>query len=215
MPPATYRGEMDDLKAYLQLSETIPGWTRDDEAMALALAAYQLPADAVIVEVGTFLGSGAVLLAGARKLRGSGKVHCVDPFNGSGDPFSVPHYDGIIRSLGQRPQRALFDENMERVGLTEWIVAHQGTAQEIAVGWTSPIDLLFLDGDQSPAGAKASFEAFSPSLKSGGVLALHNSSPRKYEAEHDGYYLLAVQELKAPHYTDIRLVGSTTFGRKA
>jgi hypothetical protein len=30
-----------------------------------------------------------VLLAGARTLRGSGTVHCVDPFDGLGDAFSV------------------------------------------------------------------------------------------------------------------------------
>ncbi len=182
--------------------------------MALAETAYQLPTDTVIVEVGTFLGSGAVLLAGARKLRGSGKVHCVDPFNGSGDAFSVPHYDRIVRSLGQRSQRALFDENMQRMGLSEWIVVHQGTAREIAAGWSSLIDLLFLDGDQSPAGARGGFDAFSPWLKPGGILALHNSSPRIYEPDHDGYYRLAVQELKEPNYTDVRVVGSTTFGRK-
>ena len=77
------------LDGCLRQSQAIPGWTRDAEAVALAKLAYRLPRNAVIVEIGSFLGSGAVLLAGARKLRGSGRVHCVDPFNGSGDSYSV------------------------------------------------------------------------------------------------------------------------------
>ena len=37
-------------------------------------------------------------LAGSRKLKGSGHVHCVDPFAATGDAFSVPIYQ---RSLGR------------------------------------------------------------------------------------------------------------------
>jgi hypothetical protein len=52
-------------------------------------------------------------------------------------------------------------------------------------------------------------------LKPGGVIALHNSAPRNYEAEHDGYYLITVEEIKPPRYIDQHLVCSTTFARKS
>jgi predicted O-methyltransferase YrrM len=206
---------MTDLAGFMRMAAKIPGWTRDDEAGALARVAYDLPPDAVIVEIGSFLGASCVLLAGARKLRGSGKVHCVDPFDLSGDRVSIPHYGAIIMAFGGRPPRELFDENIGDAGLADWVEVHQGRAQEMAVGWSAPIDLLFLDGDQSPAGARAAFEAWSPWLKQGGVIALHNSNPRDYAQEHDGHYRIVVREIRPPRYVDRRVIGTTTFARKA
>jgi predicted O-methyltransferase YrrM len=212
---------MNDLDAVLRLSEKIPGWTRAEEAVALARLAHGLAPDAVIVEIGSFFGSGAVLLAGACKLRGSGKVpgeakvHCVDPFDGSGDAFSVPHYSAIIANYGTRPLRELFDENIRDAGLSEWVVTHQGRAEAVAAEWSTPIDLLFLDGDQSPVGARSAFEAWAPWLRPGGMIALHNSNPRHYDAEHDGNYRLVLEEIQPPRYVDQQVVGSITFGRRA
>lgn len=206
---------MDDLAAYLSLSETIPGWTRYEEAKALARMAHALEGDAVIVEIGSFFGSSTVFLAGSRKLRGAGKVHCVDPFDGSGDSFSVPHYNAIILAFGARPPREHFERNIRTAGLSDWVEVHQGTAEEIATGWTAAIDLLILDGDQSPAGVRAAYEGWSPWLKVGGMIALHNSSPREYGPEHDGHYRIATEEIQAPRYLERHLIGSITFARKA
>ena len=95
--PATYplsllydRWRWGPLGTYIARSRRIPSWTRGTEAVALARASESLPNGAVIVEIGAFLGCSAVLLAGARKLRGSGKVPCIDPFDASGDAISVP-----------------------------------------------------------------------------------------------------------------------------
>jgi len=63
-----------EMKIYLDLAASVPGWRRSDEAAALFTSAYSLPADAVIVEIGAFFGRSSILLAGARKLRGSGKI---------------------------------------------------------------------------------------------------------------------------------------------
>jgi predicted O-methyltransferase YrrM len=208
-------GAVNDLASYLKLSETIPGWTRNDEAYALARMAHSIEGDAVIVEIGTFLGSSTVFLAGSRKLRGSGRVYCVDPFDGSGDSFSIPHYREIITASGARSPLEQFEKNLRSVGLSNWVEVHQGTAEQIAPSWTTPIDLLVLDGDQSPAGARAAYECWSPWLKPGGVIALHNSNPRAYAAEHDGHYLVATEEIHPPSYFDRHLVGSFTFARKA
>ena len=80
---------------YVWQSRRVLGWTRGAEAVALARHAYALPRGATVVEVGSFLGCSTVLLAGARKLRGSGRVHAVDPFDASGDAYSVPYYRAI------------------------------------------------------------------------------------------------------------------------
>ena len=75
-------------------------------------------------------------------------------------------------------------------------------------------DLLFLDGDQSRAGAREAYDAWARFLKPGGVIALHNSRPENQTFDHDGYRCLAEQKIKAPDYRDIKLVRSTTFATK-
>lgn len=204
-----------DLEAYIRRSAQIPGWTRGIESKTLADRAHALPDGARVVELGAFLGSGSVLLAGARKLQGSGIVHCIDPFDASGDDFSVPYYQAILGNGSGRSQRFQFEDNIHRAGLKDWIRVHQGTAEGIATLWSKPIDLLFVDGDQSPSGARCAYLAWAPWLKIGGILALHNSRPTEQEDGHDGHWRVAQEFVGSPDYTDIRLIGTTTFATRA
>ena len=212
--PPVSKQLLGELQLYLGLSERIPGWTRGSEAEALGQAALELPPDAEIVEIGSFLGCASVILAGASRIRGSGRLHCVDPFDASGDDFSVPHYAAILLALAGRTQKEHFEENVSSAGLSDWIVIHQGRAAEVATAWRTPIDMLFLDGDQSPAGARLAYEGWAPWLKPGGIIALHNSANREYQAGHEGHRRLVVRELLTPRYRDVRSVGSTTFALK-
>jgi MMP 1-O-methyltransferase len=205
---------MESLARYLRISEQLPGWIRGEEAAGLALTSLSLSGRPIIVQIGTFFGSAAVLLAGARQLRGSGIIHCVDPFDCSGDDFSVPHYRRLLTEAGGGSLRAHFERNIRSAGLEDWIEVHQGRAEEIARGWAVPIDMLALGGDQSPAGARAAYESWSPFLKRGGTIAIHNSSPREYDPTHDGNRRIVIEEIVPPMYTDIRLVVHTTFARR-
>jgi len=202
------------LGRYLKMSHGILGWTRLEEAEALASLSYSLRDDAVIVEVGSFLGAGTILLAGPRELRRSGKVHCVDPFDCSGDSFSAPQYRQILARLGGGSLRERFDENIRLAGLTQRVEVHRGTAGEVAANWNTPIDLLVLDGDHSRRGARLAYESWVPYLKPGGTIAVHNSNDRVYAEDHDGSRRLVVEEILPPQYTDISLIGTTTFARK-
>jgi hypothetical protein len=153
------------------------------------------------------------VLAGARRLAGGGRVHCVDPFDASGESYSSPVYREIAET-DPRPLLRRFQANVARAGLTGWIDIHEGTAEAVARTWTSPIDMLFLDGDQSPAGARLAYERWQPFLKIGGVIALHNSTNRPYAPGHDGHHQIAVTEVRPPQYDEIHGVESTTFARR-
>ena len=201
------------LGKYISLSRKIPGWTRGAEAVALAQASYSLPENAVILENGCFLGCSTVLLAGARKLRGSGRIHCVDPFDASGDSFSTPVYRAISNSLKSSLRRA-FDDNIRRAGLSDWVEVHQGRAHEMAENWTEPLDLLFLDGDQSYEGVQIAYKSWSPFLKPGGMIAVHNSAPGSYQPDHDGSMRLVSETIRHPQYREVQCIGITTFARK-
>jgi hypothetical protein len=194
-------------------SRRVTGWTRGEEAVRLAQVAYDLAENATIVEIGSFLGCSTILLAGARKLRGSGKIHSIDPFDVSGDAFSVPVYEEIL-GAHRTSLRNRFESNLSRAGLTRWVEIHQGCAVNVARTWNSPVHLLFFDGDQSIEGVRAGFDAWSPFLLPGGVLALHNSRPGYRRETHDGHARLAEELVCTPEYGDVEHVGSTTFLRK-
>lgn len=212
--PLNYRLKYGELGKYLAYSCYIPGWVQENEAVSLIKTAYDLPPNPVIVEVGSFVGKSAVLLAGARKLRGDGIVHCIDPFDASGDDYSTPFYLRVAK----RRKMSLedwFAENMQRTGLTAYVKAHKATGQEIGRTWSTPIDMLYLDGDQTPEGARETFDLFIPYLKPGGMLVVHNTAERDYDPGHDGSYRLVKEVVREPEYTDIYQVEMMTFARKA
>jgi MMP 1-O-methyltransferase len=211
--PPYYRLRHGSLGKYLVQARPIKGWTTKPELLALAHAVKMLPANALIVEIGAFLGRSTVVLAGMRKLQGSGKVHCIDPFDASGDSHSVPIYQEIV-SRSRTSQRENFDEYMRRAGVTDWVEVYQGTAESVAATWTEKVDMLFLDGDQSPVGVRSAYERWSPFLKAGGIIAVHNSADRVYQPEHDGSRLLVLETIRAPDYKNIYRIDSTTFATK-
>lgn len=205
----------EELESLLRLSEQIPGWTRGEQAAELARVSFQQGENAVVVEIGSFMGSGTVLLAGARAARGTGRVYTVDRFDCSGDAFSVPHYRRIFDAAGGGSLRSHFEDSIRRARLSPWVEVHQGDASDIAATWVTPIDLLYLDGDQSRAGARAAYDSWSPFLKPGGVIAIHNTNPDNNQVGHDGSRYLVETVIYPPLYSNIRRVGAITFAVRA
>ena len=215
VPPGPKANPADTIGGLLELSETVPSWTRGIDAQTVLDASLALSENPVIVEIGVFLGAGTILLAGARRLRGSGKVHCVDPFDCSGDALSVPFYRDIVTGLGNPDPLDCFEANITRAGLQDWVEPHKGTAVCVATEWTQPVDMLVLDGDQSPEGALAAFEAWEPLLRPGGTIVLRNTRDGEYAQGHDGHRRLAVERIVSGGYESIRQCADTTVARKS
>lgn len=199
----------------VDMAVTVPGWRVGAEAKALAQVAYDMPGDPTIVEVGVFMGRSTILLAGARRLHGGGHVHCVDAFDCSGDDFSVPHYVNELAQIGARSLEAVFRQNIDRFCLGGLVSVHNGASSEIAAGWCAPIDLLVLDADQSPAGAREAFDHWVPFVRQGGMVVVSNSGEREYAPTHDGNYIIAKEQLRVPLFGDVRCVMYATFARKS
>jgi len=202
-----------NLNDYLDLAETIPGWVDRDELSYKAKIVQNLPSDAIIVEIGCFLGRSTVVMAGVRKLIGNGIIHVIDPFDASGDPFSVPFYKLITNKIDQ-PILDEFREDISNAGLDDFIIVHKGTAETIVDKWETPIDFLILDGDQSPTGAKSAYDLWFPFLKSGGYICLHNSGSKIHIPGHDGHRRLFLEKIKPPFFDEIYTEKQTSFARK-
>jgi predicted O-methyltransferase YrrM len=141
-------------------------------------------------------------------------VHCVDPFDCSGDLFSIPYYQRILAEAGGGSLREHFERNIRKAGVGPWVQIHQGRAAEVARNWEVSIDLLYLDGDQSRAGAREAYEALAQFLKPRGVIALHNSRPENREPDHDGHRWLVEEKIAVPYFENVRLLRTTTFAIK-
>ena len=201
------------LGRYIWLSRRIPGWARGAGVIELAMVSGRLEPSPVIVEIGSFLGGTAVLLAGARKLKRSGRVHCVDPFEPVGDAFSVPIYQKIADSLGMSI-RQRFEKNIRSAGLQDWVTIHQMTSVEAARQWQDPIDLVYLDGDQTPEGAREAYLNWSAFLRPGAILAIGASADGPNEPGHDGQMRIIREFLHPPEYEDVHCLEGVTFARK-
>jgi hypothetical protein len=123
---------------YVWHSRRLQGWVRGREAVELAKASERLTATPTVVEIGSFLGCSTVLLAGPCKMRGSGRVHCIDPFAASGDAFSEPIYQEIADSLGV-PLRQRFERNIRRAGLSPGGSRSMGRADRSALSRRRPV----------------------------------------------------------------------------
>jgi MMP 1-O-methyltransferase len=208
-------------RAAMQFSDVIdsamriPAWTQPRELDALALTAMECGSDAVIVEVGAFMGRATSVLASTRLAIGGGKVHVVDPFDGSGDEYSLPHYRALLKESGNSDLYEVFERNLRARGLGDFVQVHRCTGQEAARLWSTPVDLLLLDADQSVFEAQRLYDAWAHFLKAGGTVVLFNTADRTYAHDHDGYRRIAAQRLLPPLYENIRRVESLTFATKS
>ena len=206
--------KVSGLESVVEAAGSIPGWIVPPATREVAIASYKLPENPTIVEVGAFMGRSTALLAGARRLRGSGVVHAIDPFDCSGDGFSISHYEDLLKASGARTLEEAFRSNMRRLGLENVVEVYTGTSSEVVANWTRQIDLLLLDGDQTPHVQRRSYELWIPFLKSGGTFIMHNVGEREYAEGHDGSYLLAKDEILPPRFSAKRIVQYSLFAIK-
>jgi hypothetical protein len=144
----------------------IPPRTMHSEAEAAALR--RLATDArVVVEIGVFEGSSAVVLAGA--LGRGAELHLVDPF--------VDESGWALRPEAWADPRAarLAVGRVARRGgpALRW---HRMTSEEAARGWDGrPVEVVFVDGDHSPEGCRLDWDLWHPFVVAGGAVAFHDA----------------------------------------
>ena len=129
-----------------------------------ALLARLAPGRRTVVEIGTYEGSSAVVFA--RAMDADATLHLIDSYEGNALLFG---WKGTERATRRVMERATRERGGPHV---EWHIA-RSTA--VADGWSDPIDLLFIDGDHSEAGARSDWEAFSPHVVTGGVVIFHDA----------------------------------------
>ena len=149
--------------------------TLEERAFLFRLAS-DLPPDAVVIEIGSWVGiSTCYLAAGLRGERAC--VYAVDSFQGlaeagAGGPGGAGLFDAQSRPVG-----ATWRAQVKRLGLAERIrlleMESAAAVESIPVP-RGTAAMVFFDGDHSYAGCQADFARWLPFLAPGGVAAIHD-----------------------------------------
>ena len=165
------------------VADRTKGFLPDDEAASLHEAALAAPAGTWL-EVGTYCGRSTVHLGGAARDVGAHLV-TLDHHRGSEenqpgwewhDASLVDPHTGRLETLPSL-RRTLWDADLDAV--VSVLVA---TTQQVGPWWTTPLSLLFLDGNHTEQVAQHDYAAFAPHVLEGGTLLVHDV----FERPEDG-----------------------------
>ncbi|MFD8755471.1 class I SAM-dependent methyltransferase [Kitasatospora sp. NPDC059577] len=180
--------------------EAATGFMPVDEGLALYAAAVAAARETglPVLEIGTYCGRSAILLAAAAREAGTVAL-TVDHHRGSEeqqpgweyhDPELVDPEVGLMDTL-PRFRRAL-----HAAGLEEHVVALVGRSPRIAALWGRPLGLVFIDGGHTDEHATGDYEGWVPHLAPEGLLVVHDVFPNPADGGQAPYrvYLRALAE---------------------
>ena len=147
-----------------------------DEMKELYNISASLPTGACIVEVGSFLGGSAAIMATANP---TANITCIDLFEDSvdGDQYHCRDQLALFdRILGEKnAPRTL--ANVERVLAGYPNITCLKRRSPIGITWNTPIDLYFEDGIHDNPWLARNLDFWTPHIKVGGYLLMHDYRP--------------------------------------
>lgn len=154
-----------------------------------------------LVEIGAAHGASAILILA--NAPASAAIHSIDPFV----PDSMGGFRVSPGECRRNVSRALKSMRIPHA-INRWHL-HVQPSYELACSWNEPIDFLYIDGDHTYEAVRKDFDAWSPHVRSGGWVLLHdsrreaNAPEGKFARGWPGPTQLA-EELKTRH--DLELV---------
>jgi predicted O-methyltransferase YrrM len=169
--------------------------------------ASDLPPNAQVVEVGSWMGASTCFIAGG--LKGDrAKIFAVDNFQGlSTCGEDAAWYNRHFKRLGGNSTLDIFRANFAALGFSsrsEPVVSDSLAAAQVLAAKRGTIDFVFIDGDHSYAACKADIEAWLPFVKPAGVIAFHDFGSRA-----DGVTRAIFETINAGRFAEIVGVAGT------
>jgi predicted O-methyltransferase YrrM len=160
---------------YIGVASATKGFLPADEGHALYDVALTAT-PGTWLEVGTYCGKSTVHLGAAAREVGASLV-TLDHHRGSEenqpgwewhDPSLVDPHTGRLETLPHL-RHTLWD-----AGLDDVVTAVVGSTQQVGRWWTTPLTLLFLDGNHTSEVAQHDYAAFARHVVPDGLLAVHD-----------------------------------------
>jgi hypothetical protein len=153
----------------VRAADGIEGWLTEAQAARLAACAATLAAPAAIVEIGSFRGRSAVVLA--RAAAPGVTVTAIDPHAGNDRGPREIHGEA---STGQADHEA-FLANLEAAGVADRVRHVRRPSQEALGDVEGEIDLLYVDGAHRYRPARDDLALWGARVPPGGTLLVHDS----------------------------------------
>ncbi len=155
---------------------SIKGFMDDDEVIRLFELAEEAATRGPVLEIGSYCGRSAAIIGQACKENNS-VLFSIDHHTGSeeqqpGEEYFDPDlYDERTCGVNTLP---FFRETLSRAGLEETVVPIVSTSAVAGRLWQTSLSMVFIDGGHSFEAAHTDFVTWSPHLKSGGYLVIHD-----------------------------------------
>lgn len=193
------------------------------EAKLLFSLAKNIDKKGVILEIGSYKGGSAILLAKSSKLISGEKVYTIDPHSDNIDtPITIgfEHFPKTTLSI--------FKKNIKRAEVDDWIVPIIKTSYEAEKNWNKPIKLLWIDGLHFYNSVKMDFLLWEKYLIEGGIIAFHDTLNNNknfneiidalgflYRGQKGPTKVVNKYILKSKRFKDIKKVGLITYAKKS
>ena len=153
----------------LAVADSVEGWLSADQARRLWERAAGLPASALAVEIGSYRGRSAIVLASAAP--DDARVVAIDPH--AGNDRGPQQIEGTS-SEGEADNRA-FMANLERAGVAARVEHVRLPSQGALAAVAGAIDLLYVDGAHRYAPARNDIARWGERVRPGGALLIHDA----------------------------------------
>lgn len=171
------KAQVDFLVERFMVGQFKKGQERSNPRMDKSETLFALAQEAqggAIVELGTYLGNGAICLYWGTSKGHHCPVHTVDPFEDTtgwiGEQYQARNFDIFLDNITRA-----------RVKVTHWRLP----SQELAQTWNEPIALLFWDitgvgVEQARENLRLDFFAWSKFIIPGGRYVVHEPGPHRF-----------------------------------
>jgi hypothetical protein len=156
------------LETALAAAEGVEGWLSDGQARRLFERAAAVPPAGRIVEIGSYRGRSAIVLANAAA---GAEVVAIDPHAGNDRGPQEIHGSA---SEGDADHRA-FLANLARAGVADRIRHVRLPSQDALGSVDGPIDLLYVDGAHRLRPAIDDIARWGARVRPGGTMLVHDS----------------------------------------
>jgi hypothetical protein len=144
----------------------VEGWMSVGQARRLWDCASAVPPGGRVVEIGSFRGRSAIVMA-----RAGAQVVAIDPH--AGNDRGPQEIHGSL-DVGESDHRA-FLANLERAGVREAVRHVRKPSQEALDAVDGPIDLLYVDGAHRFGPASDDIRRWGARVRPGGRMLVHDS----------------------------------------
>jgi predicted O-methyltransferase YrrM len=163
---ASEHGRVAGFEAAWAVARDVEGWLTEAQARRLFAAAAAVAPGGRVVEIGSFRGRSAIVLASA-----GADVVCVDPHAGSD---RGPREIAADAGRGDADLEA-FRANLARAGVADRVL-HVRAVSDAALGEVpGPVDVLFVDGAHRIVPARADIRRWGDRVRPGGRMLVHDA----------------------------------------